>query len=292
MTLSKGDKLGKYTILKEWRRGGYGVIYKAIDNSLNEIVAIKTLRQDVSPQQYKKNLERLEREKDILNRMSGHPNIVKYYEYFQEEKALVMEFLDGNNLSELLEQKGRLKYRFVFDYIYQIGLALKYVHDKDLVHRDVQPKNIMIEKTKVKKRSVLIDFGIVKYQYLVTNEHPSIQNFTHHKQQDGTFNPKLDVYGLAACLYNALTNELPTDSGERVRRHRRGEKDLIPPRRHNPSISQKVNDVILKGMDLELENVPSIEKWLKLLPKPLHWRWQQLIKANQSIVNWLRNFFR
>lgn len=290
MILPQNHKLknGKYTICEHWRTGGYGVIYKAKDRDLNnEIVAIKTLRQDVSLQQYKENLERLKRERDILNRLLGHPNIVKYYEYFEEEEVhyLVMEFLDGKNLSELLQEEGKLKYRFVFDYIYQIGLAIKYMHDKNLVHRDIQPKNIMIEKTKVKNRAVLIDFGIVKYKYLITNEHPSIQNFTHHEQKRGILNKELDVYGLAACLYNALTNELPTDSGERVRRQRRREQDLKPPRTHNRSIRQDVNDVILKGMDLELENIPSIEKWLNQLPKPLHWRWQQL-------VNWLRNFFR
>ena len=132
--------------------------------------------------------------------MSGHDNIVNYYEYFQENEKhyLVMEFLDGKNLSELLEEKGKLQYPLAFDCIYQIGLALIYVHDNGLVHRDVQPKNIMIVKNKVKTRAVLIDFGIGKNPLLETNVHPSIKNFAHYEQKDGIFDQKLDVYALAA----------------------------------------------------------------------------------------------
>jgi serine/threonine-protein kinase len=184
----------------------------------------------------------------MLETLSGHPNIVQYYGYFEENEIpyLVMEFLDGNNLFELLEAKGKLEYPLVFDYIYQIGLALIYVHSKKMVHRDVQPKNIMIEKiqvkNKVKTRAVLIDFGIVQQPELMTNEHPSISNFTHYEQKEGIFNPKFDVYCLAACLYNALTNELPTDSGERRRRRARNEKyDLIPPTKYNEKIKKMWN---------------------------------------------------
>ncbi|MBH8572394.1 serine/threonine protein kinase [Nostocaceae cyanobacterium CENA369] len=314
MTLSEGDNLksGKYTILeklpKEEGEGGYGVVYKARDNylndrdnSLNDIVAIKSLKkEEVTPQKYKDNLERFKREKDTLKKLQspGHPNIVKYYEYFEENEIhyLVIEFLDGNNLSKLLEEKGKLKYQLAFDYIYQIGLGLKYVHGKNLVHRDVHPKNIMIVKTKVKNkqktRAVLIDFGNVKYRELITSLHISIPHYTHHKQRDGDFDPKFDVYSLAACLYYTLTNEDPTRSEERERRRSRKETDLPPIKTHNKKIKKNVQKAVYKGMPLEPEKIPSMKDWLNLLPKPLPWRWQQLTKVAQATVKNLNRFLR
>ncbi|MGH8002740.1 MAG: serine/threonine protein kinase [Brasilonema sp.] len=293
MSLSNGDKLknGKYTIIgNPLGKGSYGTTYKARDHSSETNVAIKTLNKEVKHPDYENDLERFTREITVLKKLSGHPNIVKYHDDFKENERhyLVMEFLSEETLFTLVENEGALPDWLALDYIYQIGSALKALHKKHWVHRDVYPKNIMIVKNKVQTKAVLIDFGIVKNRHLLTNEHPTNTYFTPYEQRYGNFDPKVDIYALAACLYYALTAELPTPSVDRMRN-----EPLIPPRKHNPSISPKVEKAILRGMEREAKKRPqSMQEWLNLLPKSKFWLWQQLIEVGQLIANCLNKFFQ
>jgi serine/threonine-protein kinase len=265
MSLSKGNKLknDRYTIDKELGDGSYGITYKAIDNFSKTTVVIKTLKNKKTHQYYKDHLERFQREANVLKKLSGHPNIVPIYDFFSQENErfyLVMEFLSEETLSHLVDDKGKLPERLALDYIRQIGSALKALHNENWVHRDVHPGNIMI----VENKAVLIDFGIVGNPQFKTDFHPTNYHFAPYEQKRrASREPTVDIYALAACLYYALTTECPAASVDRIDRHER----LIPPRKHNSSISQEVENAILQGMELEAENRPqSIEEWLNLLP--------------------------
>jgi eukaryotic-like serine/threonine-protein kinase len=269
MILSRGDSLknGEYIIEEQLGKGGFGITYKAKDRGLDRTVVIKTINEEriIDPNN-QKYLTRFQREARVLARLSEqrHPNIVQVKDFFEENGIpyLVMEFLSGESLGNLVQRKRGLSESLALQYISQIGSALEVVHKNKLVHRDAHPDNIMI----VKNQAILIDFGIVgriDAPYL-TNEHPTHFYFAPYEQRDGTIDPKVDIYALAASLYYALTAQRPTPSFDRKYRN----KSLDSPRRWNPSISRKVEAAILKGMELEAGNRPqSMQDWLKLLTR-------------------------
>lgn len=298
MSLSNGDKLknGKYTIVRNIGKGAYGITYEAKYKYLKNNVVIKTLVKNERHPDYNDDLKRFKREIQVLKKFLCHPNIVRIYEYFEENGRhyIVMKFLSRETLYTLVKKEGKLSELQALDYIYQIGSALKALHKSNWKHRDVHPNNIMIVKTKAKNKAILIDFGIAKNRHIRTNERPSgDERFSPYEQShyDG-FDPRFDIYALAACLYYALTAEYPEDSVDR----RRG-KPLTLPRKHNPHISEKVENAILKGMAIERSNRPSsIEKWLKLLPEPNNWHWWlvrwSIEEVGWSIADSLNKFFK
>ena len=290
MSLSKGSKLkkGKYIIEHKLTDGSYGVIYKAIDKPSGTFVAIKTLSKPLRHSKYKDDLKRFKKEAKVLEKVSWHPNIVTFLDFFKEKDEryyLVMELLSGETLGELVDKEGDLSDSFVLDYIYQIGLALKAFHREDWVHRDVHPGNIMIAENK----AILIDFGYAGNPKFPTIVHPANDHFTPWEQKEGNLKPTVDIYALAACFYYALTAQLPETS---TKRKESKDELFILPSQYNPSISQKAEEAILKGMQLYARNRPqSIQKWLKLLPKTKSWFWYWLIEVLLSIVGCLNKFF-
>jgi serine/threonine protein kinase len=267
MILSPGDSLqnGKYIIEKSLGKGGFGITYKAENRGLERTVVIKTINeekiQDTNNQKY---LTRFKREARVLANLIRHPHIVQVYDLFEENGIpyLVMEFLSGESLGSLVKKQGKLSESLALQYISQIGSALEFVHKGNLVHRDAHPDNIMI----VQNKAILIDFGIVGRidASYITNEHPTHYYFAPYEQRDGSIDPKVDIYAIAASLYYALTAQHPTPSLNRKYKN----ESLIPPKQLNSSISLKVEAAILKGMELEAKNRPqSMQDWLKLLTR-------------------------
>ncbi|MEC4819388.1 MAG: serine/threonine-protein kinase [Scytonema sp. PMC 1069.18] len=268
MILSQGDSLqnDKYIIEKQLGKGGFGITYKAQNTFLSRTVVIKTINEEnIKGPNNQKYLTRFQREARILAKLSAqrHPHIVQVYDLFEENEIpyLVMEFLSGGSLGNLVRKQGKLSESVALQYISQIGSALEVVHQADLVHRDAHPDNIMI----LKNQAILIDFGIVgriDAPYL-TNEHPTHFYFAPYEQKDGSIDPKVDIYALAASLYYALTAQYPMPSFNRKLRN----ESLTPPKELNPTISRQVQAAILKGMELEAKNRPdSMQEWLQLLP--------------------------
>jgi serine/threonine protein kinase len=177
---------------------------------------------------------------------------------------MVMEYIDGEDLGTLVENQGVFSETEALRYIQQIGEALTVVHDNGLLHRDIKPQNIMLRSGK--SEAVLIDFGIAReFTPNLTKTHTKIlsDGFAPIEQYDarakrGAFT---DVYALAATLYSVLTGELPTISPMRAIG-----TELAEAKKINSSISDKVNQAIIKGMELKPENrSQSINEWLSLL---------------------------
>lgn len=271
MVWENGHRLqnGKYIIEQKLGEGCFGVTYKAQDTNLNRTVVIKTPN----------NLPLIDskcfsREAKSLAKISRKPSHIVgvidfFYEKFEERKipCIVMEFIPGENLLNLVEQQGKLTEEDALKYIVQIGDALKAVHEKELIHGDAHPGNIIITED---KQAILIDFGLAKeiFHYSSTSnysDHPAHPVFAPYEQREGIINVTIDVYTLAASLYYALTAQRPTSSF-----HRKKDKGkLKEPREWNSSISDTVNKAILRGMELEAEDRPqSIEAWLDLLNTP------------------------
>ena len=271
MVWQKGYKLqgGRYVIEKVLGEGGFGITYQAQHTLLKQWVVIKTpneiLKNDF---EYPNYVKRFIQEGRKLAKLSQqpHPNIVRVTELFEEGKTycLVMDFVPGESLFNLVQKQGALPELEAVGYIKQIGDALIFVHHQGLVHRDAHPGNIMVQKN---GKAVLIDFGIageiMPQDGYFTSHHPANIAFAPYEQMGGNRQVTIDVYTLAASLYYAVTGKRPESSLDRKLYN----KPLIPPNKYVVGISNELNLAILKGMNLEAENRPqSMREWLKLLP--------------------------
>jgi eukaryotic-like serine/threonine-protein kinase len=257
---------GKYTIEKELGEGGFGITYLARDHHGN-LVVIKTLNNTVQ-----KRSDFAKFQQDFLNEAiklakCSHPHIVQIHEVINEDAlwCMVMEYIDGEDLGSLVENQGVLSEAEALGYIQQIGEALTVVHNNGLLHRDIKPQNIMLRSGK--SEAVLIDFGIAReFRPNLTGTHTQMlaPGFAPIEQYDarakrGAFT---DVYALAATLYSLLTGELPPIAPMRAIGTEMEEAKKI-----NSSISDKVNQAIIKGMEIKPENRPqSVQDWLCIFP--------------------------
>ncbi|MEQ9235347.1 SUMF1/EgtB/PvdO family nonheme iron enzyme [Coleofasciculus sp. E2-BRE-01] len=264
-------KQGKYIIDQLLGCGGFGVTYRAKDSASGKLVAIKTL--NIS-QQFKPNFNQIQEK--FLNEAlclarCQHPHIVEVYpQLFQEDGVwcMVMDYIDGQDLASYRQSRGRLLEAEALEIIKQVGEALIYVHQQGFLHRDVKPKNILLRQDSLSV--VLIDFGLARE--FIPGEEQSLTNWgtecfapIEQYERRGNFGAYTDVYALAATLYFVLTGELPYSATIR----QQGNIPLVPPKHHNPQISDRVNNAILKGMELEPQSRPqTVQEWLMLLSSP------------------------
>ena len=267
MAWALGQKLqsGKYIIDQELGLGGFGITYLAKDNN-GRLFAIKTLNDKV---QRRPDFAKFQQ--DFLNEAlrlakCSHSHIVRIDEVIQEGAlwCMVMEYIDGEDLASRVEKMGAMPEVEALRYIQQIGEALSVVHNNGLLHRDVKPTNIMLRSGK--SEAVLIDFGVARdFTPNLTQTHTQMlsDGFAPIEQYDkrakrGAYT---DVYALAATLYSLLTGEVPTLAPLRA-----AGMPLEEPQQINPCISDRVNQAILKGMEVNAENRPqSMPEWLASL---------------------------
>ncbi|MFM6180901.1 MAG: protein kinase domain-containing protein [Dolichospermum sp.] len=296
MTWKIGQKLqnGKYIIQQILGQGGFGITYQALQVNLNRFVVIKTpnkyLQYDL---EYCKYIENFITEGQILARLSTNANshIVGVIELFQESNiyCLVMEFILGENLFQMVKHKGALPEAEIVTYIRQIGTALIMVHKAGLVHRDAHPGNIMIKNN---GQAILIDFGIAKQIIPATQsstDKSAHERFAPYEQRyKGSRDPRVDIYCLAASLYYGVTGQNPTNSLAR----KLDNEVLISPQEIIVTISDELNEAILTGMALEAKNRPeSMETWLQMLNYnlPIYNVKQNIVNVKQNIVNVEKN---
>jgi eukaryotic-like serine/threonine-protein kinase len=264
----KGQHLnnGKYTVEQLLGSGGYGVTYKVRDTKTSELFAIKTLNNQRQQQENFKQLQDKLINEIIAIAQCSHRNIVHVYpQVFSEDELLcmVMDYIEGKDLAEYIDTTGKFSERDAINLILQVGEALNYVHHQGFLHRDIKPANILRRKSD--SSPVLIDFGLAR-EYTpgnlgrMTNARTECFAPIEQYQRNGNFGAWTDVYALAATLYVLITAELPLSSTYR------SYAPLLPPKQHNPNISDRVNEAILKGMQLEPENRPqSVRDWLEML---------------------------
>ena len=287
MIWAKGWQLqsGKYTIRQQLGTGGFGITYRVRDKSGKQFV-VKTLNDTVQ------NLPNFAKfQQDFLNESvrlakCSHPSIVQVYEVIQEGKlwCMVMEYIDGEDLSGKVIRKGKLSEKEALDYIIQIGNALSYIHNLNppILHRDLKPHNIMVRRKT--SQAILIDFGISRefipnlmgaYTPLLTDGFAPVEQYDKHSKL-GAYT---DVYALAATLYSLVTAQVPIPAPAR---------NILPfvePKKLNPAISNNLNQAILTGMSLKSEDRPqSMKKWLCLLGANIqtdYSKLENLLKANK-----------
>ncbi|KOR33876.1 hypothetical protein AM228_27350 [Planktothricoides sp. SR001] len=260
---------GKYTITGILGGGGFGSTYTAKDKS-GKTFAIKTLN---TQQQTNKTIaEFTSLQVSFVNEAlrlarCHHPHIVQVYEVVEHQglMGMVMEYIQGQNLAELVEDNGPMSHQQALKIMEQIGAALTLVHSQELLHRDIKPQNIMLRRSD--SSAVLIDFGLARqFAYgqtgTMTNSRTECYAPIEQYKSQGKFGPYTDLYALAATLYNLRTgkNPIPANYQDELK------IPLPEPKQHNPQIPDWENAAILKGLELEAANRPqSVAEWLKLL---------------------------
>jgi serine/threonine-protein kinase len=249
-------------------QGGFGLTYKATHLQLNHQVVLKTPNADLqSDPEYAKYVKRFIGEGRILAKLSqnAHPGIVRVSDLFEENgiHCLVMDLVVGQSLFKVVQQQGRLPDTEAVAIIRQIAEALSDVHQAGLVHRDAHPDNIMLRPN---GQAVLIDFGIATelVPMVPTSKHFAHRDFAPWEQQmEGSGQPTVDIYALAASLYYAVTGQTPTPS---VKRH--FQNAALPPAK-DFGVKYWVSQAIEKGMDSDPQKRPqSMQEWLTYLREP------------------------
>ena len=149
---------GRYEIIQRVGGGGMAVVYKAKDRLLGRYIAVKVMNPSLSNDE--EYIQRFQREAKNAASLS-HPNVVCLYAVGQEENMyyLVMEYIDGPSLKELIQQRGRIPPQEAIEIAIQIGEGLAHAHQMQIVHRDIKPHNIMVAPN---RRYKVTDFGIAR----------------------------------------------------------------------------------------------------------------------------------
>lgn len=208
---------GRYELSEIIGVGGMAVVYKAYDNIESRTVAIKILKDE-----YITNAEFIRRFRNESKAIAvlSHPNIVKVFDVSFGEKLqyIVMEYIDGITLKQLIEQRGTLGWKDTLYYTVQILRALQHAHDRGIVHRDIKPQNIMVLADGTIK---VADFGIARFarseQKTITDKAIGSVHYISPEQARGdNTDEKSDLYSVGVLLYEMLTGKLPFEADSAV----------------------------------------------------------------------------
>lgn len=260
---------GEYTIEKELGNGRF-LTYLARHKD-GSLVVIKILNdrvlQSLSPTEQQRLRETFKQESVKLAKCRN-PHVVKVGYPFIEgnRECIVMEYINGRSLVDRNDRV--LPEEVALRYIQQVGEALVVVHENDLTHRDVQPKNILLESRSGNDVAVLISFSLAveQNQKIEVQTQEATEGFAPpelYSRFGGDMGPHTDIYSLAATLYNLLTGIQPQSAIER----RTSKTDPLPsPIGYNSKISDRTNQAIMQGLALDPKDRPdSMRDWLASL---------------------------
>ena len=211
----------RYEILEKIGTGGMGNVFKAHDSKLDRIVAIKVLKLEYNEDN---NFIRKFKRESLAAASISHPNIVSIYdvgtEKIQDKEVhyIVMEYIDGKTLKDLINDEGRLSEKRALNYTIQIAEALKVAHSKHIVHRDIKSQNIMVTRD---DRIKVTDFGIARVadNTTVTATNAvmgSVHYFSPEQARGAKVDNRSDIYSLGIVLFEMLTGRLPFDADNPV----------------------------------------------------------------------------
>ena len=245
--LFRGQTLGKYKIVAPLGSGGFGTVYLAQDTWIDKKVAIKV------PHRQGLDFGELLREPRLLASVS-HPNIVAITTAEKQDNVffIVMEYVQGETLENLIDAQGALEVNRALDFACQICNAVDHAHRQGVIHRDLRPANVLVSDNDVLK---VADFGTSRFLEIAAHGTTVIGSppYMAPEQFHGKAVFASDIYSLGVTMYQMLTGVLPYDTPAPADLDRLMSGELVtPPRLRNPAIPKPINDVVLRAMAPDL----------------------------------------
>src|ERR1700733_3507003 len=213
----KPDKIGKYEILDVLGRGGMGVVYRARDSRLGRIVAIKQLTASFSgtPDMLRRFYEEAKKQASL-----HHNNIVIVFDAGDQdgEPYIVMEYVEGEALDRTIKEQKRIELELALSIVEQVCLALAYAHRKGVIHRDVKPANVIVQRDGTAK---LFDFGIARDESRLDKTRTSTgimvgtpPYMAPERFRGAPVDGRSDIFSVGVLLYELVTGRRPFDAPE------------------------------------------------------------------------------
>lgn len=272
---------GRYIVGKVLGAGGFGITYIGYDLKMNGKVAIKEFymlnavnrsqsltvvpTNEKTGEAFGKGKERFLGEAKVLAQFMDEPGIVQVRDFFEENGTvyIVMEYIEGETLSQYAKREGPQSFEKIINMLEPVMLALGKVHKKGLIHRDISPSNIMLEKDGTVR---LLDFGAARVQSLMGERSLSVmlkpgyapeEQYRSHGEQG----PWTDVYAMCATIYRLITGKVPPISTDRT-----FQDDIVPPSKLGAKISPQEEAALMRGLAVKSsERIRSMDELLKCL---------------------------
>jgi eukaryotic-like serine/threonine-protein kinase len=287
--LRPGSVFGnRYEILRQLGQGGMGAVYQARDRELDRLVAMKVIRPELATrpdilQRFKQEL--------ILARQVTHRNVIRIFDLGEADgiKFITMEFIEGQDLKTLVAEKGKPSIEETVSILEQVCLALEAAHSEGVVHRDLKPQNIMVDK---QGKVSVMDFGIARSiefggmtqtgALIGTPEYMSPEQVQGEKAD-----ARSDLFTLGIIFYELLTGVLPyqadTVMGTMIKRTKERAR---PPAQLNPQLPQFLSDVVAKC--LEADPQKRYQSAREIYDDLKAWQAGAARRALHPVVRWLR----
>jgi serine/threonine-protein kinase len=243
----RGQTIGKYRILTPLGSGGFGAVYLAEDTWIDKKVALKI------PHRQNLDFGELLREPRLLASLN-HPNIVTVLTAEKQDNTffIVMEYVAGETLEQIVERDGALDLARALDYTCQIANAMDHAHRQGVIHRDLRPGNVLVTENGMVK---VADFGTSRFLEIAAHGTTVIGSppYMAPEQFQGKAVFSSDIYSLGVTMYQMLTGSLPyaTPSAADLEKLIKGELTR-PPRTRNRKIPQGISDIVMKAMAPEI----------------------------------------
>lgn len=242
---------GKYRIIKSIGHGGMSNVYLAVDLASGTNVAVKILKPEFSNNE--EFIKRFDTEARAVSSLS-HANIVKVYGVGQENsfRYIIQEYVEGITVKELINQNGHLDWRVAVPIAIQVGMAVEHAHKNGIVHRDIKPQNILINRDRIAK---ITDFGIARASTTNTitmnsgGALGSVHYFSPEQARGGNVGPSSDIYSMGVMLFEMVTGRVPFDGDTDVEVALKHLQEKPPvPSSYVSGIPKGLDSIILKCM--------------------------------------------
>ena len=239
----------RYMIVTSLGEGGMADVYLAIDTILNREVAIKILRGELSSDPV--TLLRFQREANAASKLN-HPNVVDVYDVGESEGRhfIVMEYVRGRTLKQLISQRGALDKKEAVDIMMQLTSAVQHAHENHIIHRDIKPQNVLVKDDGTVK---ITDFGIaLAHDAVQLTQNDAVLGSAHYLAPETTRGEpatnQIDIYALGIVFYELLSGSVPFKGENPVQiamKHLR--EDVPNVKDFNPTLPQSIENIIIKA---------------------------------------------
>lgn len=239
----------RYMLVSSLGEGGMADVYLAIDTILNREVAIKILRGELSKDPV--TLLRFQREANAVSKLN-HPNVVDVYDVgeYEDRHYIVMEYVRGRTLKQLISQRGALHKEEAVNIMIQLTSAVEHAHENNIIHRDIKPQNVLVKDDGTVK---ITDFGIaLAHDTVQLTQTDAVLGSAHYLAPETTRGEvptnQVDIYALGIVFYELLTGSVPFHGENPVQIAMKHLREEIPSvLDFNPTLPQSIENIILKA---------------------------------------------